>query len=190
MALMYFSKHVGWLKWLGNKWMNFCRNFLFINKESMSTDTWIVIVVALNLKPFMSCWVISLSLHLENVVKFVRLVNEYFVNPTVCTIIEMFLWSHLDCYLFTRGQFGFPVLSPSASVCSSVCVSVTHEVVRAITFPLFQLESPNLDQNCKAPCLRSWLMSLFTTDWLTLMLEIKFYSISSFATRSLAAYSS
>ena len=48
-----------------------------------------------------------------------------------------------------------------ACVCVCVCVSVrlcvNHLLVRAITRDLFKLGSPNLDQRCKRP----WLRSLF-----------------------------
>ena len=42
-------------------------------------------------------------------------------------------------------------------VCLSVCLCVNHEFVRAITHHLFKLGSPNLDQRCKRPWLRSLL---------------------------------
>ena len=43
-------------------------------------------------------------------------------------------------------------------VCVRVCLSVNHQLVRAITHQLFKLESPNLDQRCKRPWLRSLLL--------------------------------
>ena len=42
-------------------------------------------------------------------------------------------------------------------VCVCVCLSVNHQLVRAITHQPFKLESPNLDQRCKRPWLRSLL---------------------------------
>ena len=56
--------------------------------------------------------------------------------------------------IFTRGQFW-----PSGIVvaCVCVCLSVNHELVRTITRQPFQLGSPNLDQRCKRPWLRSLL---------------------------------
>ena len=64
------------------------------------------------------------------------------------------------CFL-PEASFGLRVLSLPASVCVCVCVSVcmcvNHEFVRAITHHLFKLGSPNLDQRCKRPWLRSLL---------------------------------
>ena len=48
-------------------------------------------------------------------------------------------------------------------VCVYVCLSVNHQLVRAITHQPFKLESPNLDQRCKRPWLRS-LLFLGTID--------------------------
>ena len=42
-------------------------------------------------------------------------------------------------------------------VCVCVCLSVNHQLVRAVTHQPFKLESPNLDQRCKRPWLRSLL---------------------------------
>ena len=42
-------------------------------------------------------------------------------------------------------------------VCVSVCMCVNHLLVRAITRDPFKLGSPNLDQRCKRPWLRSLL---------------------------------
>ena len=42
-------------------------------------------------------------------------------------------------------------------VCLSVCLSVNHLLVRAIIRDPFKLGSPNLDQRCKIPWLRSLL---------------------------------
>ena len=57
---------------------------------------------------------------------------------------------------FTRGQL-WPSGIVVACVCVCVCLSVNHQLVRAITNQLFKLESPNLDQRCKRPWLRSLL---------------------------------
>ena len=66
----------------------------------------------------------------------------------------IFHWSFLP-----EASFGLRVLSLPASVC--VCVSVwlcvNHLLVRAITRDLFKLGSPNLDQRCIRPWLRSLL---------------------------------
>ena len=62
--------------------------------------------------------------------------------------------------VFTRGQF-WPLGVVDAWVCLCVCVRlcVNHKLVRAITHHPFQLGSPNLDQRCKRPWLRSLLFS-------------------------------
>ena len=44
-------------------------------------------------------------------------------------------------------------------VCVCVCLSVNHQLVRAVTHQPFKLKSPNLDQRCKRPWLRSLLFS-------------------------------
>ena len=69
-----------------------------------------------------------------------------------------------DEVFFTRGQFwpsGIVVacVCVCLSVCLSVCLCVNHLLVRAITRDLFKLGSPNLDQRCKRPWLRSLLFS-------------------------------
>ena len=65
-------------------------------------------------------------------------------------------------YIFTRGQFwpsGIVVACVCLSVCPSVhpsvCVCGKHLLVRAITQHPFKLGSPNLDNWCKRPWLRS-----------------------------------
>ena len=52
-----------------------------------------------------------------------------------------------------------PVLAFGYCRCLRVCVclSVNHQLVRAVTHQPFKLESPNLDQRCKRPWLRSLL---------------------------------
>ena len=54
-----------------------------------------------------------------------------------------------------EASFGLRVLSLPASVCVCVRPCVNHELVRVITHHPFQLGSPNLDQRCKRPWLRS-----------------------------------
>ena len=58
-----------------------------------------------------------------------------------------------------EASFGLRVLSLPASVCVcvSVCLCVNHLLVRAITRDPFKLGSPNLDQRCERPWLRSLL---------------------------------
>ena len=54
-------------------------------------------------------------------------------------------------------------------MCVCVRVSVNHELVRAIIHQPFKLVSPNLDQRCKSPRLRS----LFFVGWLTVIFKVK-----------------
>ena len=54
-----------------------------------------------------------------------------------------------------EASFGLRVLSLPACVC--VCLFVNHELVRAIIHQPFKPGSPNLDQRCKRPWLRSLL---------------------------------
>ena len=44
------------------------------------------------------------------------------------------------------------------SLCVCMCQTVCQLLVRTITWDLFKLGSPNLNQRCKAPCLRSLLL--------------------------------
>ena len=62
-------------------------------------------------------------------------------------------WRHF----LPEASFGLRVLSLPACVCVCVCLSVNHHLVRAVTHQPFKLESPNLDQRCKRPWLRSLL---------------------------------
>ena len=82
---------------------------------------------------------------------------------------------YMDPYVITRPQghntsrreqngphfYPRPVLAfgycRCLRVCVCVCLSVNHELVRTITRQPFQLGSPNLDQRCKRPWLRSLL---------------------------------
>ena len=70
---------------------------------------------------------------------------------------QVILNLHLHLSSLPEASFGLRVLSSPASVCVSVCVCVNHLLVRAITWDLFKLGSPNLDQRCKRPWLRSLL---------------------------------
>ena len=73
---------------------------------------------------------------------------------------KMFPFDFVIMFSFLpEASFGLRVLSLPASVCLCVCVRpcVNHELVRAITHHPFQLGSPNLDQRCKRPWLRSLL---------------------------------
>ena len=74
-------------------------------------------------------------------------------------------------FLLPAASFGLQVLSLPACVCVCVCVhvSVNHELVRAIIHQPFKLGSPNLDQRCKRP----WLRSLLFCGWLTVIFNVK-----------------
>ena len=73
------------------------------------------------------------------------------------------------CYVKPLGQDFYPRpvlafgycrclrLCVCVCVCLSVCLCVNHLLVRTITRDLFKLGSPNLDQRCKRPWLRSLL---------------------------------
>ena len=90
----------------------------------------------------------------------------------MCQIIKIVTMQLIDDTLFisisiqadivTRGQF-WPsgIVVACVCVCVSVCLSVrmcvNHLLVRVITRDLFKLGSPNLDQRCKRPWLRSLL---------------------------------
>ena len=68
-------------------------------------------------------------------------------------------------FLYSNASYPRPVLAFGycrclrlcVCVCLSVCLCVNHLLVRAITRDLFKLGSPNLDQRCKRPWLRSLL---------------------------------
>ena len=64
------------------------------------------------------------------------------------------LLTFLNSFL-PEASFGLRVLLLPAYV--YVCVSVNHELVRAIIHQPFKLGSPNLDQRCKRPWLRALL---------------------------------
>ena len=83
------------------------------------------------------------------------------LDPLVSSILthENFLFMKFS--FLPEASFGLRVLSSPASVCVCPCVCVSlcvnHLLVRAITRDPFKLGSPNLDQRCKRPWLRSLL---------------------------------
>ena len=83
--------------------------------------------------------------------------------PITLTIIASLVES-IEFVFFICGTFwppGIVVASVRLSVCLPVCVSVrvcgNHEFVRTTTRHPFKLGSPNFDQRCKSPWLRSLL---------------------------------
>ena len=62
-----------------------------------------------------------------------------------------------------------PVLAFGYCRCLCVCVSVNHKLVHVIINQPLKLESPNLDQRCKRP----WLRSLLFLGQLTLNFKVK-----------------
>ena len=86
------------------------------------------------------------------------------VNRMLDPHCDFQLWSHpWPCtWIFKVNFYPRPVMAFGCCrclrVCVRVCLSVNHQLVRAITHQLFKLESPNLDQRCKRPWLRSLLL--------------------------------
>ena len=68
------------------------------------------------------------------------------------------MWRSVDFHVESQIFHFYPGLRClPLSLCPSIHPSVNHEFVRAITHHPFQLGSPNLDQRCKMPWLRSLL---------------------------------
>ena len=64
----------------------------------------------------------------------------------------------VSCLRWPTVSHGLPCLlcvCVCLSLCMSACVSFRHELVHAMTQQPFKLGSPNLDQRCKRPWLRS-----------------------------------
>ena len=84
-----------------------------------------------------------------------------------CQINQFVIWKHHMLLIFLRWRgldrhfYPRPVLAFGYCRCLRVCVcvrvSVNHELVRAINHQPCKLGSPNLDQRCKRPWLRSLL---------------------------------
>ena len=66
------------------------------------------------------------------------------------------LWHHCNEVNYPRPVLAFWYCR-CLRVCLCVCLSVNHQLVRAVTHQPFELESPNLDQIYKRPWLRSLL---------------------------------
>ena len=91
--------------------------------------------------------------------------------------------------LFTRGQLwpsGIVVACVCLCVCVCVCVSVNHQFVRTITCHPLKLQSPNLDQKCKRPWLRSLLFLGFIDLDLQGQIELKSQNLPHFGLESLS----
>ena len=85
--------------------------------------------------------------------------NEYgqwWVEKPCITQSECPLEKVVTNYFYPRPVLAFGYCR-CLRVCVCVCLSVNHELVRTITRQPFQLGSPNLDQRCKRPWLRSLL---------------------------------
>ena len=74
----------------------------------------------------------------------------------------------------------------SVCVCVCVCVSVNHQFVRTITCHPLKLQSPNLDQKCKRPWLRSLLFLGFIDLDLQGQIELKSQNLPHFGLESLS----
>ena len=81
--------------------------------------------------------------------------------------------------VFTRGQY-WPSGIVVACVCVYVCLSVNHELVRAIIHEPFKLGSPNVDQRCKRPWLRSLLFCGVTDGDLQGQIELESQNLPHF----------
>ena len=95
------------------------------------------------------------------------------------------------CHVFLpEASYGLRVLSLPASVCvcvcMCVCVSVNHQFVRTITCHPLKLQSPNLDQKCKTPWLRSLLFLGFIDLDLQGQIELKSKNLPHFGLVSLS----
>ena len=114
------------------------------------------------------CWMVACALWRSEPCRVVP-----WSSKTLCAS-DLHIGDHSISFL-PEASFGHWVLSLPASVCVCVrvCVSlcVNHLLVRAITRDPFKLGSPNLDQRCKRPWLRSLL---FIGGQLTLTFKVKF----------------
>ena len=103
--------------------------------------------------------------------------RHFTVNPFKC--------------IFTRGQLwpsGIVVacVCLCVCVCMCVCVSVNHQFVWTITCHPLKLQSPNLDQKCKTPWLRSLLFLGFIDLDLEGQIELKSQNLPHFGLVSLS----
>ena len=84
-----------------------------------------------------------------------------FVLVFYVKVVSVNVWDYQIINFLPEASFGLRVLSLPASVCVSVRPFVrvcgNHLLVRTITHHPFKLGSPNVDQMCKRPWLRSLL---------------------------------
>ena len=101
------------------------------------------------------CFVVSnITISRYSIESSLMILHHTLAHSVVCLNNKSLVW------VSTRGQFwpsGIVVACVCVCVCLSVRLCVNHLLVRAIIRLLFKLGSPNLDQRCKRPWLRSLL---------------------------------
>ena len=85
----------------------------------------------------------------------VAVMSSQQIHDIMINVIIISKWRYSG--FLPEASFGLRVLSLPAFVCVCVCLCVNDLLVRAITRDPFKLRSPNLDQRCKRPWLRSLL---------------------------------
>ena len=114
------------------------------------------------------------------------------VRPSVCPSVCLSVCPSVCHTFLPEASYGLRVLSLPASVCvcvcvcMCVCVSVNHQFVRTITCHPLKLQSPNLDQKCKTPWLRSLLFLGFIDLDLQGQIELKSQNLPHFGLASLS----
>ena len=114
--------------------------------------------------------------------RFIRMkcISSYYKREN--SMIYRIIW---NVFFITRGQLwpsGIVVacVCLCVCVCMCVCVSVNHQFVRTITCHPLKLQSPNLDQKCKTPWLRSLLFLGFIDLDLQGQIELKSQNLPHF----------
>ena len=118
--------------------------------------TLFIMTYTLNLSPLHPCqtWIICSTVPFSNII-YTSLCKSY-RSYSLCSI--KILSTYWDIRFYPRPVLAFGYCRClRLCVCVSVCLCVNHLLVRAITRDLFKLGSPNLDQRCKRPWLRSLL---------------------------------
>ena len=89
---------------------------------------------------------------------FINILKMFHIRNKTAMSSLIAIFTDVTSIFITRGQF-WPsgIVVACICVCVSVCLWVNHLLVRAITRDPFKLGSPNLDQRCKRPWLRSLL---------------------------------